>query len=460
MKSTKYALVLAGLFLFVLSARPHQTPPEGGQPKDFVLPEKTTFSLGNGLAVTLVPYGELPKVTVAAVVRAGNVDEGPGQAWLADLTGDLLEEGTASRGAADVARAAARMGGSLNVSVGQDQTTVSGDVLSEFGPDMVALVADVLRNPRFPEAEMERLKRDRLRQLSIALSDPGQQATARFREVLYGDHPYGHIFPTEEMIRGYTLADVRGFYERNYGAARTHVYVVGRFDEAAVAEAVRAAFDGWARGAEPARELPAPESARAVYVIDQPGAVQSNVMLGLPVIDPSEGDYAALLVTNALLGGSFGSRITSNIREAKGYTYSPYSTVSSRFRDAYWAQVAAVTTNVTGPALKEIFFEIDRLQEEPPAPEELEGIQNYLAGTFVLQNSSRQGIIGQLAFLNLHGLGDDYLTDYVRRIYGVTPEDVRRIAREQLRDEDMVVVVVGDRRQVEEQVKPFGTIAE
>jgi len=168
----------------------------------------------------------------------------------------------------------------------------------------------------------------------------------------------------------------------------------------------------------------------------------------------------ALQVTNALLGGSFASRITSNIREDKGYTYSPYSTVSARYRDAYWAEIAAVTTSVTGPAIQEIFNEIERLRAEPPSPDELEGIQNYLAGTFVLQNSSRSGIIGQLAFLDLHGLDDDYLGTYVQRVYAVTPEEVQRIAQTYLNPEDMVIVIAGDVAQIRDQVDDFGPLVQ
>lgn len=206
--------------------------------------------------------------------------------------------------------------------------------------------------------------------------------------------------------------------------------------------------------------IPSPESGRAVYLVDSPGAVQSTIYLGLPVIDPSNPDYIPLQVTNALLGGSFASRITSNIREQKGYTYSPFSTLSSRYRDAYWAEIADVTTDVTGPALTEIFFEIDRLRGEPPSEEELRGIQNYLAGTFVLQNSSRGGIISQLSFINLHGLGRDWLESYVPRVYEVTPAEVMHIARTYLDPSRMTIVVVGDRSKIEDQLREFGEIRE
>src|SRR5207253_1930016 len=129
----------------------------------------------------------------------------------------------------------------------------------------------------------------------------------------------------------------------------------------------------WKRGAPATVNVPQPNTTRAFELVDRPGAVQSTIYVGMPVTDPSNPDYIALSVTNALLGGSFGSRITSNIREQKGYTYSPASQVSARYRDAYWAEVADVTTNVTGPSLKEIFGEIERLQKEPPSEQELKG---------------------------------------------------------------------------------------
>ena len=175
----------------------------------------------------------------------------------------------------------------------------------------------------------------------------------------------------------------------------------------------------------------------------------------MPVVDPSNADYVPLVVLNALLGGSFGSRITSNIREQKGYTYSPFSQVSVRRQGAYWAETADVTTTVTGASIKEILGEIDRLRAEPPSASELKGIQNYLAGTFVLQNSSRGGIANQLQFLALHGLPDSYLSGFVARVQAVTPEEVTRLAKAYIRPEQSTLVVVGDRKAIDEQLKPY-----
>jgi zinc protease len=432
------------------------TPPPPGAPKDFQLPKPTRLTLPNGMKATLVAWGSTPKVTLELAVRAGNGNEAADEVWLADVMADLMREGTKTRSSAQISEEAARMGGSLDIAVGADVTEITSDVLSESGPAAVRLIADVIRNPAFPESELGRLKADKLRELSIARSTPQQIALEKFRGVLYPGHAYGRLFPEEAKLQGYTIAQVRDFYGRNFGAARAHLYVVGRFDAAAVEAAIREAFADWPAGAPPAANPPKPHTARAVHLVDRPGAVQSTLVVGMPVVDPAHADYVPLSVTNTLLGGYFSSRMTTNLREQKGYTYSPFSQLSSRLKDAYWAQNADVTTAVTGASLKEIFAEIDRLQAEAPGEAELTAVKNYVSGTFVLQNSTRAGIIGQLQFVDLHGLPETYLTTYVKRVNALTPADVQRIAKTYITDDKATIVVVGDRKAIEEQVKPFG----
>ena len=458
----KRALVATALILLPAAGAfaQKQAPPAPGTPKSFEAPTPTKFRLDNGLEVSLVPYGTVPKVRVELAVLAGNAYESAKLTSLADLTGDLMREGTKTKSATDISQAAARMGGSLDVGVNANTAEISGDVLSESGPEMVRLVADVAMNPKFPESELPRLKADALRNLSIAKSQPQQMAVEKFRGVLYPGHAYGRVFPTPEMVQGFTLADVRSFYEENWGAGRAHLYVAGRFDRAAIEAAIREAFAGWKAGKPSTLQPPTPKSVRSIYLVDRPGAVQSTILLGMPVPDPSNPDYVPLSVVNTLLGGYFSSRITANLREAKGYTYSPFSQISTRYRDAYWAEAADVTTNVTGPSLKEIFYEIDRLQKEPPTAEELKATQNYIAGVFVLQNSSRSGIINVLELIDLHGLPADYLKTYVQRIYAVTPQDVQKLAEKYIQDDKATIVVVGDKKVIEEQIKPYGTIVQ
>ncbi|MPZ19991.1 MAG: insulinase family protein [Luteitalea sp.] len=454
------ATALASVLAVSAVSTQKQEPPPGGEPKAFKLPAKKSFQLDNGLGATLVPYGTLPKVTVSVIVRSGNLNEGADETWLADLTADLMKEGTATRGAEALASEVAAMGGELTISTGLDETTVASDALSENAGGLVRLLADVVRHSAFPASELGRLQKDMVRNLSIAKSQAQPLAEERFMELLYPNHPYGRVFPTEEMIGSYDIERVKTFYQTNFGAQRTHVYVAGMFDEGDVEEAIRESFGDWGRGQEPLIKPPKPVTKRVVHLINRPGAPQSTLRIGLPVVDPSHEDYMALQVTNALLGGSFGSRITSNIREDKGYTYSPSSAVGVRYRAAHWVESADVTTADTGAAMREIFNEIQRLQEEAPSANELEGIQNYVAGIFVLRNSSREGVIGQLAFLGLHGLPDAYLTTYVKNVYAVTPTDVQRIAKDYLQDPTMTIVVVGDRAQIREQLTPFGQVVE
>ena len=453
MKIVRFGVLVTTLILgpvALAQEKAKQTPPEGGTPKNFTLPAKQQYQLENGLKVTLVPYGAIPKVTVSARVMAGNLNDGE-DTWLADLTADLMEEGTVGRSAEQVAREAAEMGGNVSIAAGAEQTSITGDALAEFAPDMVALLADVTISPALPPDQLDRLKRDALRNVELGLNDPDTMGQIAFNKALYGDHPYGRLFPTPEQLNSYTGEKIRLFYENNFGAQRTHIFVAGMFDEAAVKAAIEKGFGDWKTGPAPLSMPPKPAEGRQyVEMIDRTNASQSNVFLGLPTIDPSQPDYIALLAANRMLGGSFASRITSNIREDKGYTYSPYSSVSVRRQDGRWVQQAAITTDDTEAALKEIYYEINRLRDEPPPEEELKAIQNYMAGIFILRNSTRGGIINQLNQVDLHGLDDSYMTEYVTRLYALTPEEISRITTKYIRPDDMTLVVVGDRARIGE----------
>jgi len=435
-----------------------ETPPLGGEPKDFNLPPKSTLTLENGLNVTKVPFGNIPKVTVQIKIRVGNLNEAENEVWLADLTGDLLAEGTEKYTVEEIAQKAAEMGGEVNVGTGMDQTTISGSVLSEFGPELIALLAEIAQKPLFNENAIDRIKKDLLRTLSIQKTQAQNIANEQFRKSLYPDHPYGRLYPTEEMINSYDKDKVLNFYINNYGAKRTHIFVSGMFDETDVDNAIKDNFNLWNAGNGVYFNIPEIESKKDLIISDRKDAPQSTLYLGLPVVDPSHPDYIKLSVTNTVLGGYFSSRITSNIREDKGYTYSPRSQVSTRYKDSYYVQIADVSTDVTGAALKEIFYEINRLQDEAPSKEELEGVQNYIAGIFTLQNSSRGAIINQLNYVDLHGLEDDYLNTYVKKIYSVTPDDIKEMASKYLRDDEMTLVIVGDEAKVKKQLSEYGDL--
>ena len=467
MNTNRYALshirfaVIATAAITLLSAdvnAQRETPPAPEQPRNFTLPAKQQFTLPNGMKVTMVPFGAIPKVDVQLVVRAGNVDERADQIWLADMMSDMMREGTAKRTASQINTAAASMGGTINTGVGSDETTVSASALSEHAGEIVRMVAEVALQPAFPESEFARIKQNRLRTLALSKAQPQTIATEKFYNVMFPDHAYGRLFPTETMIQNYTIQQVKDFYNANFKASRAHLFIAGQFDANAIQRVVREAFSSWTTGTPLAPPLAKPVARKAIYIIDRPGAVQSTIYMGAPTIDPSHPDYRAMQLTNTLLGGAFGSRITKNLREDKGYTYSPFSQISSRYRNAYWAEVADVTTAVTGASLKEIFAEIDKLQATPPSAEELDRIKNIMVGGYVMNGSTRGGVIGLLRSLNLHGLPESYASDYVKQVYAVTPADVTRMAQKYIDDQNFAIVIVGDRKVIEEQVKPYGPI--
>ena len=424
-------------------AQAYPPQPSAGTTRPFRLPPVETFRLANGMQVTLVPYGLAPKTLVSLRVEAGNLNDGA-NVWLADLTGDMLREGAGGRSAAEIASAAASMGGQLGIGVQQLQTSIGLSVLSEHAADAIRLIADVAMRPDFPAAELERVRQNLARNAAVARSQAQPIADAVFARAYYGDHPYGRMFPTEQQLAGYTLADVRRFHAENFGARRARLYIAGRFDSAQVRRAVEAAFGSWQAGPERLRLPATPRPGPQLLLVNRAGAPQSTIRIGFPApAAGAEGDIQ-MRVMNALLGGSFTSRITQNIREDKGYTYSPSSGIQFRGGDALWAFEADVTTNDTGAALREVFSEIGRLQQEAPPAVEASGMGTWLAGSFILQNGSAAGLVNSLANRDLNGLPANWLETYVPSVLAVSADQIRAAAAQRLPLERMTVVVVGD----------------
>jgi zinc protease len=433
-----------------------EIPPPGGTPKAYQVPPRQTYQLKNGMHVTLVEYGKLPLVSLRAIVEFGNANETPDQVWLADLLASLMTEGAAGKSGKQLAEAAARMGGQLGVNAGLDKTVARLNVLSDFASDGVKLLGEIVTKPDFPATELERLRSQLLRQRTVSLSQPSSLADQAFAQEMYGDHAYARLYPTEDQLKSYQLDDVKKFYSANVGARRTHLYIAGKFSSAAVKKAIAETFESWASGPEIAHAQPAKTPAKSFTLIDRPGADQSVLRIGLPLpVNPSSPDYLPFKVADSILGGSFGSRITSNIREQKGYTYSPTSVLDTNYHSMTWSEQADVTTKVTADSIKEVLLEINRMRQDPPTAEELKAIQAYMSGVFVLQNSSNAGIIGQLAFTDEQGLGDEFLRTYVQKINAVTRADIQRIAEQYLDPKKMAIVVVGDKSKIEESLAPY-----
>lgn len=463
-KMSKLSFVLsiaAAVSVSVASAQETSTvkesPPVGSTPKGFSLPKIETYSLRNGIDVTLVPYGRVPKATVRAVVRAGNLNDGE-QTWIADLTAEMMKKGAGGKSASDLAQSAAGMGGDLNIGVGLDQTFAVMDVLSESAPDAIALLADVLQRPNMPDSELQKVKDDLIRNVSIARTQPGALANEAFAAALYPNHPYGDTLPDDGQLEAYTLDDVKAFHAANFGGQRTHIYVVGGFDRRAVRRQIKRSFGKWEKGPAPLLLPSDANTETTVVLIDRPGAPQSTIRLGKRV--PAISKELNLAAADTLLGGYFSSRITRNIREDKGYTYSPRSILANRVDASNWQQNADVTSEATGASLMEIVKEIRLLQNETPSQKEIDGIKNYMNGIFVIRLASRGGMANQLSFVNLHDLGTDYLEGYVGEVQSLTAEDLQNAAKNHLQIDDMSLVVVGPLDSVRGQLETLDDFAD
>jgi predicted Zn-dependent peptidase len=438
----------------LIEAQPKETPPEGGAPKAFHAPKREDFVLPNGLRVSMTQYGLIPKIAVELVLNGGDITELNDHQGAGNLLGEMLKEGTAARSAQQVATEAAGVGGDITVQVGPDQIVLHGEALSDGAPQIIALLADVALHPKLPESELARVKKDMLRKIAILRSTPRVMATKVFLKSVYGDNGYGRAVPNEASIEKLTITDLKEYYTRHFVPENAKLYISGVFTPG-LQNTVKSAFGDWAKGKAP--EIPdiKAKTVPELTVVDRPGAAQSTIYMGLPVTTPGTKDYVPLEVTDSILGGSFMSRITSNIREQKGYTYSPKSSLETNAENSIWAEHADVTTKVTGASLKEIYSEIDRLRKEAPPEKELKAIQNGMAGVFVLRNSSRQGIINLLKFVDLHKLPGNYLDSYIANVYRVKPADVQGTMEKYIDPKKMTVVVVGDKKEIESQVAPF-----
>lgn len=447
------AIAAASLAAPALAQNAYPPMPPVGPTKPFKVPAAETYRLPNGLQVTLLPNGQAPTATVSLRVYTGTLNEGP-NTWLSTLTGQMLKEGAGGKSAGQLAEAAAGMGGQLSTAAGSHETFANIAVLSERTPDAVRLLVDVMRRPDFPEASLNRVKQTLARNLAVAKSTPGGQAAAALNRAYYGEtHPFGRPYPSDAQLAGYTLDDVRRFHAAEFGARRARLFVAGRFDAAAVKAAIAAATGDWQAGPERLSLPPQPKAGPQVLLVDRPGAPQSTIRLAWTASPAGAPDDVRQRVTNALLGGAFSSRITKNIREDKGYTYSPNSGLTFNKDHALWTFNADVTTDVTGASLKEVFGEIRRLQAEAPGEAEAKGMSTYMAGVFVLSAASNAGLINQVATRDFHGLPGDWLDRYVPAVTAMKAEDYRTIARAKYPLEKATLVVVGDLAKVEPQLK-------
>ena len=432
------------------------TPPPPAPSPDFTLPVPKRMELANGLTILLVEQHQWPVISASIAVLSGadaNPLDRPG---LASFTADMLDEGTASRPALQLADDIAQIGAILGASSSTDSSSVSLRVLKQNVDRGFELLSDVTLNPAFSPQELQRIRQQRLVQLLQMRDNPRQLASNVFSRVVFGSgHPYGfQDLGTEESNKAITREEVQSFWKTRYVPGNTALVVTGDITESEVRAVAEKYFGNWT-GSKPESNLKPAENSltRHIVLVDNPGAPQTQLRIGHIGISRNNPDYIPLGVMNAALGGNFSSRINMNLREEHGYTYGAFSVFSSRRVPGPFFIGAGVRTDATAPAVAEVFKEVERIRREPISPQELalakDSIARSLPGMFETTASTANSI----GSLFVYGLPLDYYRDFSAKVDAVDAGIVQRMAEKYLKPDQMVIVAIGDRAKIEPELK-------
>ena len=453
------ALAVAATTPLTAQQRPDRSkPPVTGPAPELKLPPIQKFTLGNGLRVWLLEQHEVPLVQANLVVLSGASADVPGQFGAASMTAAMLDEGAAGKAALALADEIEFLGATVSTSASFDASAVRLSTPAARLGDAMTLMAQVALTPDFPETDFNRLRTERLTSLLQARDDASALVGLAFPRLLYGpEHRYGTgAAGTEATLKALGVAELRAFHRAHYRPDNAVLIVVGDITPAALRPLVEQRFGSWkAEGAMPAalpvRNSPQPGK-RQIYIVDKPGAAQSQIRIGLVGVPRSTPDYVALDVLNTMFGGAFTSRLNQNLRETHGYTYGAFSMFDMRRAAGPFFAMAGVQTDKTADALKEFFVELTNILKPIPA-DELDRFKNFAALGYAGEFETNSQLAAKLEGLAVYNLPEDEFSTYVGKVQKVTPADAQRVAKQYLLLDRLAVVVVGDRASIEAPIR-------
>jgi zinc protease len=423
--------------------------PELGPNRELALPESEERTLANGLTVIAIQRASVPLVEVRLRVPFGSAELNlPGLASAAVLSQTLFS-GTAEMSTVDIAAALQSVGGALIAGLDSDRLLITGNGLVDGLDRILTICADVLTGAVYP-AEEVRTERSRLAdRIQVARSQPAHLARAAQLRRIYGGHPYAVQTPEAEDVLTIDTDQLLALHAARLHPAGATLVIVGDLAPQAALDAAERALGGWAGAGYDAVTPPIPELRTGPTVlVDRPGSVQSSVRLALPAVGRTHPDHAALQLANLVFGGYFSSRWVENIREDKGYTYSPHSMIDHSVAGSTLLLSADVATEVSAPALLETWYELGRLANLAPKPEELEQARQYALGSLLLGMSTQAGLAGLASTYAGFGLRLNFLAEHAQRLASATAEDVAAVAANHLAPAKAVTVVLGDAEKV------------
>lgn len=422
--------------------------PSPGPPRPLILPKVQRATLSNGLKIMLVEYHQLPIVQFNLVVQTGAAADPADKAGLATLTLRMIDEGTKTRTALQIAEELDFIGANLSTSTSYDGCFVGLLTLKEHLATAVDVYADVILNPTFPPKEFERVRKELLTALIQQRDQPAAVATNVFAKRLYGEnHPYGRPSEgTESSVSKITVDDLKSFYDTYVRPNNATLVVVGAVKLSELLPILERSLGAWKSKRVPEVNIPAPadRANAAVYLVDKPQAAQSQIRVGHFGLPRSTPDYFPVLVMNTILGGGFNSRLNWNLREQKGYTYGTGSAFHFRKGAGPFTTMGGFHTNVTDSSVMEILKEIRRLRTEEVPAADLQFAKDFLTRSVPRSFETPGQIAAQLSSLVLYGLPDNYFDTYIQNIESVTAADVKRVAEKYLQPDAMLIAIVGD----------------
>ncbi len=432
-------------------------PKPGLNPK-LSLPPMEKTKLSNGLEVWMVHQNELPIVAMNLVLKSGTANEPDDRTGVAGLTTSLLDDGTKTRSAVEIANQLQSIGANLNTGGSWDSTNVTIQTLTKNLDKALDIYADVIINPTFPAKEFESLRGRSLIGLRQQKANPNAISNVVYNKALYGNHPYGRD-NTEATLKAISQSDVVKYYDATFRPNNGVLIVVGDFDKASLKTKLENAFAGWKPGDVAMKALPEakPLEKSAIYLVDRPNSAQSVVSIGQVGVDRMNPDYFPITVMNSMLGGAITSRISMNLREDKGYTYGARSSWSFRRGAGPFSAGGDIQTAVTKESIVEFMKELNGIRGAIPITQaELDYNKQSLIRRYPSGFETVGAISGQLSNLVVYGLPDSYFNDYISKVSAVTLEDVNRVAKQNLDPSKMAIVIVGDRKVIEPGLKELG----
>lgn len=432
--------------------------PAPAEPRPYRFPHITRATLPNGLRILATETRNAPLVSFRALVRSGADHDTAKTAGLASIVADLLDEGAGPRDAIQLAEDIGLLGAALGTGADWDASYVSLDVLARTAEPALQIFADVTARPTLPEDGLERVRAERINEILQQRDEPSTIAARRFSNLLYGTGAYGNsLIGNADSVARIGIDDVRRFFREHYLPNNGAVIVSGDLSAESAVDLVTRAFGDWPRGPEPPRPVVEPRrlDVSRIYVVDRPQAVQSEIRVGHIGVPRSCEDYFPLSVMNAIFGGVFNSRINLNLRERHGYTYGARSQFAFRRQAGPFVVAAPVRNAVTRESVFEMIGEMRRIRTGDIETRELEDTKNYLMGVFPATVQTASDIASRLVDMELYGLPEDYFDRYRENIAAVTKEDVENVAKKYLDPDRVLIVIVGNAREIRE---PLGTL--